>query len=326
MKKAISYVKFIGYALYLIIPALLISEVFLYQVEKQHVAIALTNLDAQAAIQKARIEDMIEGYYQRILSITSREVLRRSLVDFWEYGDIAQLVVMKKFLPNVKQPFSDFKEIFIFDREGNAVTSTEESIKMGVIPVNQHVLSEGQQRLTVTFFEPTASSESESKSKSRLMKLLLMGPIFFNGERIGGVAIVANNTTLARIAGDYSGLGETGETRIAKKNQRGDAEVIVGSRFSDHPQAMANIPQHQLDNPMTQALFRYEGLLTNTVNYRGHTVFAATRFIPEEEWGITVEMDKKEVLKPVMELRRLAYSLLGIVFMFWLTTGFLWIK
>jgi len=291
------------------IPALLMTEIFLHQLEKKHVAIALTSLDAQAAIQKARIQDMLESYYQRILSITSREALKRYLVDFWEYGDVAQIFQMKKMLPNVKQPYSDFKEIFIFDREGAAVTSTQEAIRYK-IPVNAHVLREGYKRLTVTFFE------SKSKSKDASMELLLMGPVLLNGELIGGVGVVADNETLTDITGDLSGLGKTGKIFIAKKNDRGDAEIIVGG-------TMANIPQHELDNPMTQALFRYEGVLTRTVDDQGNAVIAATRFIPEEDWGVVVQVDKKEVLKPVMELRRLAYGLAGILFLFWLTIGFL---
>ena len=45
-----SKIKFIGYALHLILPLLLIAEICLYQVEKKQVAMALANLDAQAAI------------------------------------------------------------------------------------------------------------------------------------------------------------------------------------------------------------------------------------------------------------------------------------
>ncbi len=107
---------FLAYALHLVLPALLVSEIFLHQIEKIHTEMAITNLDAQAAIQKARIQDMIDVYYQRILNITSREVLKKSLAEFWESGDVEQLVLMKKNLPNVKQPFSDFKEIFMTGR------------------------------------------------------------------------------------------------------------------------------------------------------------------------------------------------------------------
>lgn len=328
MKKRFLSLKWMGYVLSLLLPALLITEIFLRQVEKDYVEMALTNLDAQASVQKERIRDMIAMYYQRILGITSRRALKKNLADFWEYGDVAQIIRIKKILPNVKQPFSDFRQIFVFDREGHAVTSTEAPFQMR-IPVNARILNEGRERLTVTFFEPSLRYDSKTKTDtpSKSLELLLMGPISFKGESIGGIGIIADNSTLNSIANDLSGLGKTGETRIAKKNDRGDAEIIVGGRYgANQPQAMANIPQHQLDNPMTQALFRYEGRLTNAVDYRGTPAFAATRFIPEEEWGIVVTIDKKEAMEPVLKLRRLAYSLLGIVLLLWLPLGFIWMK
>jgi light-regulated signal transduction histidine kinase (bacteriophytochrome) len=41
------------------------------------------------------------------------------------------------------------------------------------------------------------------------------------------------------------------------------------------------------------------------VDYRGQTVFAATRYIEETEWGLVVKIDKAEAFAPVSELNNL---------------------
>ena len=306
--------KFVcAYALQLIVPVLLVCEVFLHQLEIKQIETALQNLNAIASIQKARLQEMVYANYQRILGLTSQTILKQNLTAFLQGGDASALVAMKNILKDTQQPFVDVQEIFILDQSGKLFVSTNDANE-GLSPIDQRTFKNGHDRLTLTPYEAKA------------IKLVLMGPIFDGESQLGVAGMIIDNRTLVRIVEDYSGLGQTGETVVVRKNEQGEAEFLLSSRDRTHPENMANVPQYQLGRAVTQALFRYEGLLRHTMDYRGQPVFAATRFLLEEEWGIVVKIDQTEVLRPIAQLRWFAYILLTAVVLFWLVVMPLWIQ
>lgn len=304
--------RFLIYASCLIIPAVVFTEMTLNNTKKIYLENVLKGLDTLASIQKFRVQEMIYGNYQRVLGVTSRTALRKDLYSYIKMGDAAKLPSIKKILADAQKPFLDIEEIFIYDSEGHVIVSTGVSGDFKG-SLNAGVLKKIKDRLSIWPYQVSQNS----------VELLLTGPILYNDKPIAFLGIIVDDKSIRRIAEDVSGLGESGETVLSKKNERGDAELMHPRRHASYLQSMADIPQNQIEVAMIQALLRYEGTLSNATDYRGEPVFAATRYIVEEDWGIVVKMDQKEVLGPIVQVRHSAYKLLFIVLIFWLIVGFL---
>lgn len=316
--------KYLFYLLHLLIPAVIAVEIFLYAVSIQFRESALQNLNALASIQKSRLEEMLGSEYQRIEGITSRTALRNYLKHFLKGDDSLKANGMRRILEDARRPLHDVSEIFILDPQGQIVVSTRESAGE-VSPVSARIFSEAKKRTMVVPLETKKAAEGGVSEKS--LQLLLMGPFFQGNELIGVAGLVTDDSVVTRITSDYSGLGHTGETLIARRNKQGDAEFVSHLREPEHPAAGVNVPMHRLNDPMIQALMRYEGLLTLAKDYRGQPVFAAVRYLQEEDWGVVVKIDQKEVLRPVRELRFLAYICLTLVMCLWSLMGrMLWFR
>ena len=118
---------------------------------------------------------------------------------------------------------------------------------------------------------------------------------------------------LGVIMTDYAGLGQTGETLLAERNEAGDAEFILPRRF-EYSETETAVDQKRLDIPITQALLKNENIFVDSVDYRGVPVLAATRYIEAEDWGLVVKIDQQEAFGPVRDLRNLSVSV-GVVAM-----------
>lgn len=128
--------------------------------------------------------------------------------------------------------------------------------------------------------------------------------------------------------GDGTGFGRTGEFVIA---QKADGRITFLSQFR-HESSMSyqnDSLQSNLAVPMQLALSGESGVVIGP-NYRGTSVLAAYRYIPELNMGLVVKMDMAELREPfvrtavysgflvllfslfgVLSLRRLVYPLLA---------------
>ena len=108
---------------------------------------------------------------------------------------------------------------------------------------------------------------------------------------------------LWNIVQDNVGLGKTGEIVIAKMTESGDAQFLAASRFDGDPTTLESLSAAETTIPIMRALSGQEGLFANLVDYRGIPVFAALQHIEDRGWGVSVQIDKSEVLAPLYTLR-----------------------
>ncbi|MCK5265794.1 MAG: HAMP domain-containing protein, partial [Candidatus Thorarchaeota archaeon] len=124
----------------------------------------------------------------------------------------------------------------------------------------------------------------------------LVGPLpsTSNDTTIGIILIDYYPTDLFAVFQDYTGLGSTGETLVAKRDENGDALFI--SRLRHMPQALLNLTlsKDDLSAPITQALLGVEDTFTEAYDYLDNPVIAVTRYLPELDWGIVVKIDVAE--------------------------------
>ena len=101
---------------------------------------------------------------------------------------------------------------------------------------------------------------------------------------------------------ERAGLGTTGETLMAQRNENGDADFFTARRFGDDEKALPIIPKERLEVPMTQALLGNNDVFSEVVDYRDIKVIAATRYIQETDWGLVAKMDEAEAFTLIKSL------------------------
>ena len=108
------------------------------------------------------------------------------------------------------------------------------------------------------------------------------------------VSIIANLDTLLSQIQTYEGIGQTGEFNLVKRDDNGDALLINPLRFDPAAALTLRIDKDDVQRPAIQALLKNKKTFTNTVDYRGVPVLAATRYIEGVDWGLVAKIDKAE--------------------------------
>lgn len=141
---------------------------------------------------------------------------------------------------------------------------------------------------------------------------LVTAPITNANGTFGGVAAFEVNAQkfYGLIVQNYAGLGQTGETLLA----RGDTHSVTfinPFRFNPYAPFRSTVEQNSgMETPMFDALVGGSGSGIST-DYRGNEVLAAWHPIPSRGWGLETKIDLDEVLLPA---RVIGYSALIIGF------------
>ncbi|MBT3483772.1 MAG: transporter substrate-binding domain-containing protein [Desulfobacula sp.] len=138
-----------------------------------------------------------------------------------------------------------------------------------------------------------------------------------------------NLNHIYEIISKKEGLGKSGESLLAYRNENGDAVFFTERRFISEAKARDIIPKEDLNIPITQALLGNEKKFSGYVDYRGVPVFAVTIYIDAIDAGLVVKIDQKEALESVSTyINQIWYStsiiilaiiIIGIIFYFLLT-------
>jgi signal transduction histidine kinase len=138
----------------------------------------------------------------------------------------------------------------------------------------------------------------------------IAAPVFHRRRLVGVVLLQANNREITRVVNDYTGLGQTGETVVARLNGR-EAVFVVPPRHDSQAALERHMPMEGRDAvPILQAVQGHRGVGVER-DYRGVRALATWRYLPVLNWGIVVKMDVNEALAPVGRLR-LLFLILGV--------------
>jgi PAS domain S-box-containing protein len=238
-------------------------------------------LTAIADIQKNRIEEGVQSYLQLVELVQSDPAIHELLQVYLPNHDPIARNRMRTTLFATKNVIDEIERISILDTAGKVVASTDTDYEDTSTEVQDFpnsptltgLLKDGQNRLIVR----------------------LIGPLVSEGKPIGLVEIHASATLLVQITSDRSGMGDSGETILAEKNDFGDALFLTPVLFDSSAALKRTVKKEQVDVPIFLALDEKEAVLfTDFVDYRGIPAIAATRFIQSTGWGLVVKIDKQE--------------------------------
>ena len=142
-----------------------------------------------------------------------------------------------------------------------------------------------------------------SRSQAGRYSVYITAPVHnFDGKFVGVIALEFDMAPIFKLVQNLTGMGETGETVIARKE--GDAALFLNPMRYDPDAALkrkAVFGQSQA-TPIQEALKGKAGHGI-TIDYRGQKVIAAWRHMPLLDWGIVAKIDVSEAYEPATTLR-----------------------
>ncbi len=212
----------------------------------------------------------------------------------------------------------ELEEVFVMDSAG-IVTSSSDQSSIGSDRSAYDYFIEGKKAVyikPVFYYSPSGKAE-----------------IYVSTPFHGGVLATRLNTEpLNEIVADFTGLGGSGESLLAFRNDDGDAVFFTDRRFSDEATTEDEIiPKENEAIPITQALLKNEKVYMDFKDYRNVPVIAVTGYIDNLDIGLVAKMDTEEALAPVINTINkiwqftvgiiLSIIIIGIIFVYLLTNS-----
>ncbi|MBM2839449.1 MAG: sensor histidine kinase [Deltaproteobacteria bacterium] len=245
-----------------IIPLTIISLISYILAEKTITEEGLLHLQAIANIQKHRVEEMISRNKERLDLITSRIPMRVAMLEFMKTGDRKYLELVISALSGAKEAVKDIKKVYILSLDGRVVASTDRAMH-GADHSGMEYFTRGKGGYSLDLFSSEAKGE---------VRNYISAPIYHEGKAIGVMVAEVSFESIAAITKDYTGLGKTGESLLAKRDKDGDALYIVPLRFDPRAALQRKISKRDLHVSTTQALLKNERASTDEIDYRGNVI------------------------------------------------------
>lgn len=138
-------------------------------------------------------------------------------------------------------------------------------------------------------------------------------PILIQGDLHGVLALQIRSEPFFSVLTNNVGLGESGETIVTRLQDAHSAQVIAPLRSNPDAALKQNIA---LDNtPASQAIrdsLHGESGAGIVTDYRGQSVVAAWRNLPDMDWGMVVQIDFDEAFASIIQMRFAGLVVLGL--------------
>lgn len=261
----------------------------------------LDQLVGLAEFKVESLENIVEGWYERMSLVSTRSELRTTLATYQDSPDSATARRLGQLLDDVRMASPSFLQLWAHARGGEIVASSGPHAH---VPPELD-LTEGE-----TWTEPrflgTVFAEGSEEALANLV-----APLVLDGVRIGYLHAFLSTGEITELSREYEGLGSTGETMVVTPSD-GEIRVLHGARAAAVPGDTAvDLSRFRRPGFVVQP----EGLAARSlrlgegefagraVDYRGQEVLAALDFLPETEWGVVVKLDAREQAGPAQEFR-----------------------
>lgn len=287
------------------LPLLLVTNGLLYTHEQNELTKQIFNhLQSVASIQYNRTRGIISQNIERWRLVASRTQLRKSLADFNKDRAERHRTRMNTILADALVPIGDFRNISILGLDGIVIASADID-KIGIDHSAEQFFNRGK---TGTCDTGTCVDFFFLDPNQQIMTHLA-GPLYLDNKIIGVLVIESSVDNIISSIGDYTGLGESGETILARHDENGDALFITPTRFNPDAALKLLVPKEATDKPITQVFLDLHDRLVEAVDYRDVPVLATTRHVEETDWGIVVKIDTAEALAPIKHIRNVLIAI-----------------
>ncbi|MEO8332736.1 MAG: diguanylate cyclase, partial [Gallionella sp.] len=168
----------------------------------------------------------------------------------------------------------------------------------------------------------SAASDFEYYQPSKAMAAFVAVPVIREGKLLGVIAFQLDITQIYQVAADPIGLGESGETVLAKWVDQQHVMIVSPLKYQFkstlQPVELSTLQPVEIGkmpNPMRRALSGIRGGGIE-IDYRNRQVVAAWRYLPDLRFGMVVKMDADEAFASLHQQRVFSLTALLLVMLF----------
>ncbi len=238
------------------------------------------------------------------------QVFKTRGLDDPEYAEIARRV--NPFLAFRKDEL-EFLDLLVLSVDGQVLFSVARKNDLGTNvrsgPYKDSPLAQAFANASTSL--RTESSDFEFYPPSNKVAAFIATPLEKQGTIIGVLAAQLEIDRISDIAGDYAGLGQTGEIVVGRKIGN-DAVFLTPTR---HDRQAAFHRRYRITGPSRHPLAEaVQGVNGEgaTRDYRGREVWAVWRYLPGFNWGMVVKVDEDEAFASLAQMRTTALSIAGL--------------
>jgi len=290
-----------------LVPTLLIGGILYLGFRHYIVDQSVTKLEYQADVQQQRIEGIVKQNKIQLEGFTSRVLLPMALDRYNRLRQPEDLALLTSSINTSKAQTPKYRDISILSLQGKVVASTLQSA------VGQDYSKKDYFKEARTRNNSTDYLFIDTKGQPHIN---LVGPILYHNTSIGIIVIDASAEDLEAIVTDYSGLGKTGETALARRDANGDALYIAPLRFDKAAMLKRTADHREASQPIIQAINGHARMVSDAANYRNESVIAITRPIKGTNWGMTVAIERAEMYQPLYNVRDTFLLLTFVILVF----------
>lgn len=282
------------------VPLLTVGVVAYQRAKQVEVRSTLIRLESFANQREKQISVLLKIYQERARLLSTGTAIGRNLGTNNQTPSAESVRQIEAIIAAQKASLPDLKDITVLDAAGGVVSSTDASL-VGANQSNDPIINKAR----------TAVSQPDVvKDASGNVVVVVAAPIQ-SGSAAGVLKISFTTEEIFKTTQDYQSLGETGEPYLAKRDENGDSVSITPLRSTPKDVLNIRVSKGEMKRPVTLALAKQESVFTDTVDYRGIPVLAATRYLEGPDWGLVVKVDKAEAFASLNEFR----NLLAVLFM-----------
>lgn len=252
----------------------------------------LNQLDGVAESKKEALQGIIRGWHEQVRLVASRTQLRASLREYRRSRSPGISERITEILADARRGSETVVSFSVHDAEGQVVGAVGEA-GAATRATGLSALARSVSSVTYLGVDVPVAGNPEVR---------FLAPLEVEGEDLGFLHVVLRADELLGLALNYRGLGQTGETMIVVAASEGGVKVLHPVRHTEVARASVSI-----QDPTSAAVRAVGGeeevFWEGVTDYAGHDVWAATRFVPETEWGVVVKVDAAEQEEPIGAFR-----------------------
>ncbi|NTS77194.1 PAS domain S-box protein [Catenovulum sp. SM1970] len=285
-----------------IIPLLISHYIFSY-IEKETVeADFIAHLDSIASIQHSRIRQYFANEFKSYALIASRTKLRTTLHQYNSTGDKQLKLPIRTILNDAKRSVSTINNIYIYDFNQRLIVGTNSTITKESERLPEKILENINLKPKINFIRDINGK----------LLINLQGYLFYDNAPLGILIVEISSKDLLLTLNDYTGLGDTGETVLAGRNQNGDAEFLTPTRHDQNSALNIIISRDNESVPIIHAMNGKSEVLKSYLDYRNTPVLAVSRYIPETDWGMIVKIDLDEAYRSIGAMQKPLFIIVSV--------------
>ena len=297
--------QLVGFLVVALMPLAGLAWFYLHSFEQALTHTVLQNIASIANKKNDQIDSFINERLADARLIAAQPLVREALVLLNDHGDEAQWL-----RDRIKDDLAlladrrEYGDLILVSATGRVLYSARGRVATGVDltqgAVANGALAHGVRQamrslhIDMTRFEAVSGGQAVA---------FLVAPVLERERPLGTIALLIDQSVIAPVLSDRTGLGASGETVLAQRDGDQVRYTVRLDRRSGEPfQIMVALAEAA--PPMHRALLGHMGAGV-TLDYAGVDVVAAWQYLPALGWGMVVKMDVAEAFAPLRAQQRL---------------------